>query len=170
MRYGLPGKGKETRRALGPRGLIIHFERNVKEGSMPVTTTVQWLNEKHFVGIDSGNHSVVLSGQADGIGVKPSDMLLIALASCSAVDVVEILEKKRLTLTSLEVVTTGERDPEPPWPYRKIHVSYRLAGRGLTPKAVEQAIRLSQEKYCSVAATVRGVAEITSDHEIVREE
>jgi putative redox protein len=134
---------------------------------MAVTTTLRWLNDMHFVGIDSGNHSVVLSGQADGIGVKPSEMLLIALASCSSVDVVEILAKKRLKLTMLDVVTTGERDPEPPWPYRRIHLKYRLAGQGLTPKAVEQAINLSQEKYCSVAATVRGVAQITTEYEII---
>jgi putative redox protein len=57
-------------------------------------TTVRWVNERHFVGTDSGNHSVVLSGQENGIGVKPSEMLLIALAACSSVDVVEIIEKK----------------------------------------------------------------------------
>jgi putative redox protein len=134
---------------------------------MAVTTTVRWIHDRHFVGIDSGNHSVVLSGRADGIGVKPSEMLLVALASCSSVDVVEILEKKRLKLTLLEVTTTGEHDPEPPWPYRRIHLKYRLGGEGLTPKAVEQAITLSQEKYCSVAATVRGVAQITTEYEIV---
>jgi putative redox protein len=134
---------------------------------MAGTTTVRWLKEKHFVGIDSGNHSVVLSGQADGIGVKPSEMLLIALASCSAVDVVEILEKKRLKLTLLEVTTTGEQDVQPPWTYRRINIKYRLAGLGLTPKAVEQAISLSQEKYCSVAATVRGVAQINTEYEIL---
>jgi putative redox protein len=110
---------------------------------------------------------VVLSGQADGIGVKPSEMLLVALAGCSAVDVVEILEKKRLKLEKFEVVITGERDPDPPWPYRKIHVAYRLAGDGLTDKAVTQAITLSLEKYCSVAATVRGVAQITTAYEIL---
>jgi putative redox protein len=136
---------------------------------MAVTTTLKWIGDKHFIGIDSGNHSVVLSGQADGIGVKPSEMLLIALAACSSVDVVEILGKKRLKLSRLEVITTGERDPEPPWPYRKIHVKYRLAGGGLTDKAVAQAIDLSQEKYCSVAATVRGVAQITTEYEILPE-
>ena len=134
---------------------------------MAVTTSVRWIGERHFVGIDSSNHSLVLSGQAEKIGVSPSEMLLVALASCSSVDVVEILEKKRLKLTQLEVTTTGERDPEPPWPYRRIHLKYRLAGEGLTPKAVEQAITLSQEKYCSVAATVRGVAQITTEYEIV---
>jgi len=136
---------------------------------MAVTTNLTWIGDKHFVGIDSGNHSVVLSGQADGIGVKPSEMLLIALAACSSVDVVEILEKKRLKLSLLEVITTGERDPEPPWSYRKIHVKYRLGGNGLTDKAVAQAIDLSQEKYCSVAATVRGVAQITTEYEILAE-
>ena len=132
-----------------------------------VTTKVHWLKDRHFVGTDSNNHSVVLSGQKDGIGVSPSETLLIALASCSSVDVVEILEKKRKKLTFLEVTASGERDPDPPWAYRKIHVKYRLGGQGLTEKAVEQAIELSQEKYCSVAATVRGVAEITYGYEIV---
>ena len=74
-----------------------------------VTTTVRWLADRHFVGTDSNNHSVVLSGQKEGIGVSPSEMLLIALASCSSVDVVEILEKKRKKLTQLEVTASGER-------------------------------------------------------------
>jgi putative redox protein len=87
-------------------------------------------------------------------------MLLVALASCTAVDVVEIMAKKRKPLRALEIVITGERDPEPPWPYRRIEVHYRLSGEGLTEKAVSQAIALSSEKYCSVAATVRGVAAI----------
>ena len=132
-----------------------------------MVTTVRWLKDQHFVGTDSNNHSVVLSGQKQGIGLSPSETLLIALAACSSVDVVEILEKKRKELTLLEVTTNGERDPDPPWAYRKIHVKYRLEGKGLTDKAVEQAIQLSQEKYCSVAATVRGVARITFEYEIV---
>jgi putative redox protein len=134
------------------------------------TTTVQWLSGKRFVGIDSTNHSAVLSSQDEGIGVKPSDMLLIALASCTAVDVVEILTKKRLPLDSLEIITTGEQDADPPWTFRKIHLKYRLSGRGLTDKAVEQAIQLSEEKYCSVAATVRATAKITTEFEIICEE
>ena len=135
-----------------------------------VTTKVSWLKDRHFVGTDSSNHSVVLSGQKDGIGVSPSETLLIALASCSSVDVVEILEKKRKKLTLLEVTATGERDPDPPWAYRKIHVKYRLGGQGLTDKAVAQAIQLSQDKYCSVAATVRGVARLSYEYEIVTDE
>ncbi len=133
------------------------------------TTTLQWLSGKRFVGIDSTNHSVVLSSKDEGVGVKPSDMLLIALASCTAVDVVDILAKKRMQLNSMEVTTTGEQDADPPWTFRRIHLKYRLSGQGLTDKAVEQAIRLSEEKYCSVAATVRATADITTEFEIMCE-
>ena len=69
----------------------------------------------------------------------------------------------------MEVITTGEQDADPPWTFRKIHLKYRLSGRGLTEKAVEQAIQLSEEKYCSVAATVRATAEITTEFEITYE-
>ena len=134
------------------------------------SVTVRWLNDRNFVGIDSTGHSVVLSGQKNGIGVSPSQMLLVALAACSSVDVVEILEKKRAILNLLEVIATGEQDPEPPWTYRHIHVKYRLGGLNLTAKAVEQAIGLSQDKYCSVSATIRGVAKITTEYEIVAPE
>ena len=133
------------------------------------TTTIQWVSGKRFVGIDSTNHSVVLSSKDEGVGVKPSDMLLIALAACTAVDVVEILSKKRQTLTSLEIITTGEQDADPPWTFRKINLKYRLSGANLTEKAVEQAIQLSEDKYCSVAATVRATAEITTEFEILSE-
>jgi putative redox protein len=134
------------------------------------TTTVQWLSGKRFVGIDSTNHSVVISSKDEGVGVKPSDLLLIALASCTAVDVVEILSKKRLPLNSMEIITTGEQDADPPWTFRKINMQFRLSGHGLTDRAVEQAIQLSEEKYCSVAATVRATAEITTEFEILCEE
>jgi putative redox protein len=132
-----------------------------------VETRVQWISGKNFIGVDSTRHAVVLSAEEHGIGVKPSEMLLVALSSCTAVDVVGILEKKRKPLSFLEIITSGEKDPEPPWPYRKINLHYRVRGKGLTDTAVAQAIRLSQEKYCSVAATVRGVALITTSFEIL---
>ena len=136
---------------------------------MGTATTVQWLSGKRFVGIDSTNHSVVLSSADEGVGVKPSDMLLIALASCCAVDVVDILAKKRMPITSLEITTTGEQDADPPWTFRKIHLKCRLSGAGLTEKAVEQAVQLAEEKYCSVAATLRATVEITTEFQIMRE-
>jgi putative redox protein len=131
------------------------------------TTTVKWINGKQFIGIDSTQHSVVLSTPDEGIGVKPSDLLLIAVAACCAVDVVEILVKKRMPLTHMEISTSGEQDPNPPWTFRQIHMHFQLAGKNLTEKAIAQAIALSEEKYCSVAATVRATAQITTDFEIL---
>ncbi|MEI7845444.1 MAG: OsmC family protein [Chloroflexota bacterium] len=133
------------------------------------TATVKWIEGKQFIGIDSTNHSVVLSTPDEGVGIKPSELLLLALASCSAVDVVEILAKKRMTLTHLEISSSAEQDQDPPWTFRKIHLHFKVGGKNLTEKAVEQAIQLSEEKYCSVAATIRATAAITTDFEILAE-
>ncbi len=132
------------------------------------TAIVKWLQNKQVVGIDSSRHSVVLSTQDEGnaVGVKPSDMLLVSLGACTAVDVVDILAKKRTPVSGLEVEVHGEQDPEPPWAFRKVHLVYRLRGEGITPAGAEQAIKLSEEKYCSVAATIRGVAVITWEYAI----
>jgi putative redox protein len=131
------------------------------------TATVKWIGGKQFVGIDSTCHSVVLSTVDEGVGMKPSELLLIAVASCSSVDVVEILAKKKLHLTSFDVSATGEQDQDPPWTFRKIRLHYRFSGPDLTEKAVAQAIELSETKYCSVAATIRDTAEIVTDFEIL---
>jgi len=133
---------------------------------------IKWVEKRQFVGIDSTRHSVVISGTGpeDGVGMKPAELLLIALGACSAFDVLDILEKKRQKVTGLEVRVHGEQAPEPPWAFRRIHVTYRVRGRGLSSKAVEDAVRLSEEKYCSVSATVRGVAALTHTIELVEEE
>ena len=131
--------------------------------------TIRWVTGKQFVGTDSTHHSVVLSPADVGVGMKPSELLLVALGSCTAVDVVEILAKKHTTLISLEIQVTGEQDVDPPWTFRKFHIQYLLKGKGLTEKAVAQAIQLSEEKYCSVAATVRATAPITTGFEILPE-
>ncbi len=131
---------------------------------------VTWVQNEQFVGTDSTNHSIVLSTAKDGTGSKPSDLLLVALGACSGVDVIGILSKKRQCVTGLEIQVQGEQEPEPPWTFRKIHVQYVVRGKGLAEKAVQQAIELSESKYCSVAATIRGVAEITSSYQIVEDE
>jgi putative redox protein len=147
--------------------LFYPFSFLAQRGPQMPTTKVTWVKDKTFVGSDSRNHSVVMSGDGPPRGMSPSELLLVGLAGCTAYDVVEILEKKRKPLSFLEIVTIGEREDDPPWPYRTIHLKYRLAGKGLTEKAVADAIRLSEEKYCSVAATVRGVAKITTEFEIL---
>ena len=131
------------------------------------TTTVRWVTGKQFVGTDSNNHSVVLSGDDPHKGVSPSQMLLIGLSACTAYDVLNIMEKKKKPLTMLEIIADGQQDPEPPWAYQRIVLTYRVRGDGITDKAISQAIELSQKKYCSVAATVSGVADIETRIEIV---
>ncbi len=133
------------------------------------SSTVRWVTGKQFIGTDSSNHSVVLSTTAEGVGMKPSELLLVALSSCTAVDVVEILEKKKIKIQSLIIKTSGEQDADPPWTFRKIHIHYEVSGIGLTEKALMQAIELSETKYCSVASTIRGVADITTSFEIIQE-
>ena len=124
---------------------------------------VRWTGGRTFIGVDSTQHAVLLSSKEEGVGMKASELLLVALATCSSYDVVSILEKRKLDLTRLEVAVSGEQDADPPWAFRKIHLKYTLAGEGLTEEAARKAIELSESKYCSVAATVRGVAEITWD-------
>jgi putative redox protein len=135
---------------------------------MAKTVNVKWIKERQFIGVDDTDHAIVMSSQdeSNNIGMNPSQLLLIALGGCTSYDVVSILEKKRQTLTSLEVTVTGEQDPDPPWTYRKIHIHFELKGPNLNPKAVQDAIVLSEKKYCSVAATIRGAVDITSDYHI----
>ncbi len=130
---------------------------------------VTWVQSEQFVGTDSTNHSLVLSTTKDGIGSKPSDLLLIALGACSGVDVVGILVKKRQNFSGLQIKVRGQQDADPPWTFRKLHIEYIVRGKGISEKAVQQAIELSEDKYCSVAATLRGVAEITSSFQIVED-
>lgn len=125
---------------------------------------IRWIGGKQFIGRDSTRHSVLLSTPGEEMGIKPSELLLISLASCTAVDVVEILQKKRYRLENFEIKVEADQDPNPPWPFTHIHLTYILKADGLTDKDAQAAIELSESKYCSVAATVRGVARITTSH------
>jgi len=125
---------------------------------------VRWAGGKTFIGTDSTNHSVVMSSTKEGVGMKPSELLLVALAACSSYDVVTILEKRKVKLEKLEVQVNAEQDSEPPWTFNKIHLKYILAGEQLIASQVEKAIELSEGKYCSVAATLKGKATITWEY------
>jgi len=131
-------------------------------------TRVVWCGEGLYVGIDTNKHSVVISTQDEDnrVGMKPSDLLLVALAACTAVDVVGILRKKRQPLSRLEIHADGEQDPDPPWRFRKIHLTYLVRGKNLTPEAVARAIELSEGRYCSVSASLRPQLEITTSFRI----
>jgi putative redox protein len=131
---------------------------------------VKWLDKLEFVGTDSTKHSLVMSSQDEGnaTGLKPSELLLLALAGCTAVDVVTIMRKKRQAMTGLEINVRGEQDEDPPWTFRHIHLEYVVRGKGLSEKGLAQAIQLSEEKYCSVKSSL--ACEVTSSYRIVEEE
>jgi putative redox protein len=131
-------------------------------------TTITWVDKLQFVGTDSTKHSVVISTQdaENGVGMKPSELLLVALGSCTAYDVVNILQKKRKTIQHLHVEVDGEQHGEPPWPFKRIHLHYVVRGEGISERDVARAIQLSHDKYCSVSATLRSSVEITHDYEI----
>jgi len=137
---------------------------------MASNTVLRWVPEsKRFISTDSTGHSIVMSTPKENTGMKPSELILSALAGCSSVDVVDILAKKRTPLSHLEVQVTAEQEADPPWTFRKIYMKFLVKGKGLTEKSVEQAIALSEEKYCSVAATLRGEAEIITSFEILED-
>ncbi len=130
-----------------------------------------WTQKKQFVGTDSTRHSIVLSSsdEENRTGAKPSDLLLLALGGCTSVDVVEILHKKRQSLTGLVVRVSGEQDDDPPWAFRRIQLVYEVHGRNLSPRAVEQAVELSENKYCSVRASLGEQVEVTHEIRIVED-
>jgi len=135
---------------------------------MASSTRLRWIpGGKRFISTDSTGHSVVMSTPDENTGMKPSELLLSALSGCASVDVVSILSKKRIPLSHLEVQITAEQDSEPPWPFRKFHMKFLLKGEGLKENDVAQAIELSEQKYCSVAATLRAGAEIITSFEIL---
>jgi putative redox protein len=111
-----------------------------------------------------------MQNEENGVGMKPSDMLLVALGGCSSIDLVNILTKKRQRFTGLEIEISGEQDPDPPWTFRKIEMMYTVRGRGLSEKAVADAIRLSADKYCSVKASLDKSVEIHSEYQIIDDE
>ena len=134
------------------------------------SVTVRWIEKTLLMGSDSNGHSIVIGRSPDPefvwAGIKPSDLLLLAVASCSAYDVVEILSKQREPLEDLKVLCSGEQQSDPPYTFTSIHIHYQLCG-AIKPEKLERAISLSEEKYCSVMATVRPGVPITSDFEII---
>ncbi|MGC8782288.1 MAG: OsmC family protein [Anaerolineae bacterium] len=137
---------------------------------------VKWTGDdsRLFVGRDSGGRTVTVGywqkkddpEWVEWRATKASDLLVIALCACSGYDVVDILQKQRVQLTGLTVIADAEQAAEPPWAFVRIHLHYIVSGPDLDPQKVERAIKLSEEKYCSVAATIRGVTQITHDFEI----
>jgi len=130
------------------------------------TAKVKWIGDERFVGTSPSGHTVPFdSDRESNLAPGPMDMVLLALGSCTATDMVVILRKKRQKLDSLEVVCSGERAKEPPRVWVKLELCFHLRGQ-LDRAAVEQALKLTREKYCSVAAMLERTAEIGWRYEL----
>jgi putative redox protein len=133
------------------------------------TVNLEWVKNQLFVASDSNGHSFTIGRAPDEpskwIGVKPSDLLLLSAAACSTWDVVEIMSKQRQPLRDLQVRCTGEQMSDPPYTFTKIHIIYTAYG-AVDPDKLEKAIRLSEDKYCSVISTLRLGVPVTSEFEI----
>ena len=132
--------------------------------------TLRWVESLMMVGTDSNGHSIVIGKMPERkeefIGVKASDLLLMAVASCAAYDVIEILRKQREPMRNLIIDCHGDQQTEPPYTFTHIHLKYLIEGR-VDPSKAEKAIRLSEDKYCSVISTLRPGVPITSSFEII---
>ena len=124
-----------------------------------------WKAKQQFEGIASSGHSILVDGDK-AAGNSPMELVLIGLCGCTGYDVVSILQKKREPFSSVEVRAEAERAVEPPSVYTEIKLIYRIGGK-VSRKAVEDAVRLSKEKYCSVSAMLAKTAKITAEIEYV---
>jgi putative redox protein len=122
--------------------------------------TVNWTDNDRFLGSASSRHAMVMDAGAEKTANSPMELVLLALCGCTASDVVGILRKKREAFTGLEVSAKSERADGYPAVFTAIHLTYRVRGQ-VAHKAMEDAVRLSQEKYCSVSAMLEKTAKIT---------
>ena len=127
------------------------------------TVRVDWIDRQVFLLQDQSGFPVVMT---QPMGVNGADLLPLSLIGCSAWDVLSIIQKQRQQVTRLEVVAESEREDDPPWRFLKIHILYRISGRGLNARQIRNAIDLTENKYCSVYATLRQAIELVSDFEI----
>lgn len=132
---------------------------------------VKWVENSLMVGQSGSGHALVMDGPPEhggqNLGARPMEMLLLGLGGCTQFDVVHILRKGRHQVTRCEVELEAERAATDPKVFTRIHVHFILSGPGLTEKAVERAVSLSAEKYCSASLMLGEVATISHDFELL---
>jgi putative redox protein len=129
-----------------------------------ISAKILWTDHERYIGEANSGHAIVMDTAAEKTACSPMELVLIALCGCTASDVVGILRKKREPFTSLEVRAEGERAEGYPAVYTNIRVVYRVRGK-VSRKAMEDAVRLSKEKYCSVSAMLAKTAKISVEIE-----
>ena len=132
---------------------------------------IQWVQDAQFVAESGSGHAVVIDGPPEGggrnLGVRPMEMVLMGVGACTAYDVMHILKKSRQPVESCVAELQAERADTEPKVFTKIHVHFVVTGRGLAEAAVQRAVALSAEKYCSASIMLdrAGVA-MSHDFEI----
>ena len=138
-----------------------------------VEAKVTLVKDMQFTGKATSGHSLILDAddEAGGknAGFRPMELLLVGFGGCSGMDVISILRKKRQQVTGLEINVKGERADSYPKIYKEIHIEYVVKGKGVEKEAVERAISLTLEKYCSVGATLAKAGTIRHSYKIIEE-
>jgi len=131
------------------------------------TVRAHWIDRQNFLLRDRFGFPILMS---QPMGVNGADLLPLSLIGCTAWDVLSILKKQRQQVSHLEVVAESEREDDPPWRFLKIRILYRISGQGLKAQHILKAIDLTENKYCSIYATLRQAVELVSDFEIIEDE
>jgi putative redox protein len=132
---------------------------------------IKWVENAAFVGESGSGHAIVIDGPQDiggrNLGVRPMELMLLSVGSCSAVDVVHILRKARQPVTDVQVQVKGTRADTDPRVFTAIHLHFVISGKGLGANHVARAVQLSAEKYCSASIMLgRGGVAVTHDFEV----
>jgi putative redox protein len=131
---------------------------------------VTFVDGLRFVATAGSGHSIVMDGDPEfggmNSGARPMELLLVGLGGCTGMDVVSVLKKKRQDVSALEIDVTGEKADEHPKKYTSIRIEFLIRGRNISEEAVRRAIELSMDKYCSVKATLEGVAKVSYGYRI----
>ncbi|MEK6745333.1 MAG: OsmC family protein [Nitrospirota bacterium] len=138
-----------------------------------VEAKVTLVANMHFSGSSSSGHMLAMDAD-DGSGgqnkgFRPMELLLVGFGGCSGMDVISILRKKRQNITGLEMNVKGEKADSYPHVYKEVHIEYVVKGKGVEKEAVERAVNLSLEKYCSVGATLAKAGKITHSYRIIED-
>jgi putative redox protein len=132
---------------------------------------IKWVDGMTFIGESESGHAVVMDASPEvggrNLGPRPMEMLLLGTGGCSSIDVMMILKKSRQAVTDCYVEMSAERAATDPKVFTKIHMHFVVKGKDIKPEAVEKAVKLSAEKYCSASIMLGATAEMTHDFEVV---
>ncbi len=138
-----------------------------------VEAKVTLLKDMQFTGRATSGHTLVMDADdtsgGQNAGFRPMELLLVGFGGCSGMDVISILRKKRQAVTGLEINVQGEKSDDHPKIYKEVHIQYVVKGKGVQKEAVDRAIALSLDKYCSVGATLAKAGKITHSFRIIED-